>query len=238
MRFARGEITQAQYQEMLSVLLTPNSLSENAGTISETLAGPTHQYSPHERVVPTQSTEAPSRPVATDTPLPKWALYTLYYLPLLLFGLLLAIIQVTLIVRGLWIPYFIIVIIIWVAVYRDATALKAGSGRKESLDSLTYSPLSWAGLSGAVWCLGLPLYLYRRPQVREQSVKAGLLMIPGPDIFAYPISQWKPLYKEWIPMGMGLLATGFLVWLIGFVWGGYISGIGLAMTFQGWRKSR
>lgn len=238
MRFARGEITQTQYQEMLSVLMTSDSFSDNADTISETPADPTHQYSLQERMAQIQSTETSTRPVATDTPLPKWALYLLYYLPLLLFGVLLAIVQVTLIVRDLWILYFIIVIIVSVAVHRDATALKAGSGRKESLDSLTYSPLSWAGLSGAVWCLGLPLYLYRRPQVREQSATEGLLTIHGPDTFAFPISRWKSLYKEWMPLGTGLLTTGFLVALIGFGWGGYISGIGFAMTFEGWRKSR
>lgn len=238
MRFARGEITQAQYQKMLSVLMTSDSFSGNAGTISDTPADPTYQYSSHETVAQTQSTEASTQPVAKDTPFPNWIFFLLYYLPLLLFGLLLAIIQVTLIVRSLWIPYFIIVIIISAAVYGDAAAMKAGNGPKESLDSLTYSPLSWAGLSGAVWCLGLPLYLYRRPQVRERSVKEGLLIIPGSDTFASSNSQRKSAYKEWIPLGIGLLTTGFLVALIGLGWGGYISGIGFAMTFEGWRKSR
>lgn len=65
---------------------------------------------------------------------------------------------------------WVVVILSAIAVYVDAGNLRAGNGQKETFGSLTWSPFSWAALVILMWIIGLPLYLYRRREIWEQSM--------------------------------------------------------------------
>jgi len=58
---------------------------------------------------------------------------------------------------------FLIVIISAIAVYYDAKAIGAGMhSNKETMETITWSPLSWALIVLLLWIIGLPLYLIKR----------------------------------------------------------------------------
>ena len=60
----------------------------------------------------------------------------------------------------------LIVIISTIAVYYDAKAIGAGThSNKETMETITWSPLSWALIVLLLWIIGLPLYLIKRKVV-------------------------------------------------------------------------
>ena len=60
----------------------------------------------------------------------------------------------------------LIVIISAIAVYYDAKAIGAGKElKKETMDSITWSPFSWALLVLLVWIFILPFYLIKRKEI-------------------------------------------------------------------------
>ena len=61
---------------------------------------------------------------------------------------------------------FLIVVISAILVYYDAKAIGAGKeSKKETMDSITWSPFSWALLVLLVWILILPFYLIKRKEI-------------------------------------------------------------------------
>lgn len=60
----------------------------------------------------------------------------------------------------------LIVIISAIAVYYDAKSIGAGKqSNKETMESITWSPTSWALLVLLLWILGLPFYLIKRKEI-------------------------------------------------------------------------
>jgi uncharacterized membrane protein YvbJ len=61
---------------------------------------------------------------------------------------------------------FLIVVISAILVYYDAKAIGAGKeSKKETMDSITWSPFSWALLVLLVWIFILPFYLIKRKEI-------------------------------------------------------------------------
>jgi hypothetical protein len=109
----------------------------------------------------TTQTQAPR---TTSTPIPIYP--SNVWLILLLFGTIPAAI--------VWTPMaWIGVVLSGIAVHVDAKSLHAGGGQKEIGSTLTWSPFSWALLVLFFWIIGMPLYLYRRRQIWEQSLGYG-----------------------------------------------------------------
>lgn len=189
----------------------------------------TNQTPPHlqETVMQPQSVEGSPPPVITGNDPPTWVLFLL-----ILFGIPLAVLWWSLIIGGL-ILYFIIAIIISVVIFIDATVLKAGRGQKETRDSLTWSPTSWAGLAAAVFFIGIPLYLYRRPQIAVLQLELSNVQ--------NPTDALKQTYKDlrWEgPLLSGICLLAIIEWPGHSTIFGLAAGAGLGMMITGLWKSR
>lgn len=212
LRFAKGEITHEQYKDMLSVLLSPSSSSGGAVT-PPTPPAVQNQLPLAPQPLSSYKDSAHSMPLsprAAAAAFQGHAPFT-YSSNNLLIVLALAMIPAIF----LFPLSFLIVIACAVAVYYDAEALGAGGGQKETLNSLTWSPFSWAALVLLLWIIGMPLYLIRRKEIFDQALSTE-----------FPVNQESGgIGKIVVLLILGVVGVMFLV-IISAVIAAFVFGMG------------
>ncbi|MEN6342701.1 MAG: hypothetical protein ABFC89_09100 [Methanospirillum sp.] len=216
LRFAKGEITYAEYKEMLAALVPQTAPSASAvapptpvATQSpfSQAAAPPSSYKDTVYIPPVSRPEHTSPPMWTAAPVA-------YSSNVLLILLLLAMIPAIF----LFPLSLLILIASAVAVYYDAKSLGAGGGQKETMNSLTWSPFSWAALVLLLWIIGMPLYLIRRREIFDQASATE-----------FPVTQGSGgVGKIVVLLIIGVLALMLLL-IISAVIAAFVFGMGSSM---------
>jgi DNA-directed RNA polymerase subunit RPC12/RpoP len=110
---------------------------------------------------------------------------------------------------------FIFIILSAIAVYQDAKEIGAGSQSKtESMDTLSWSPVSWGLIVLLVWIVGHPLYLIKRREIF--NLNNSEVTYASYQEFSF---QQKSHHSGLYYVGWGVVGLLLILILIGFISG-------------------